>query len=285
MRQDAGRLLLEQRVRKVREAFDNRPGMIHEVKEGPNGEIGIRAVVGGYKGKPYVTQWLYPSNQHGGDTERHNYRKGQNVLVSWNNGRPQVHPYAPNKKNPVPKHAKDAGLKTKTHQLGKTRTTRKDGAADWWIAKQGEQEEESSSNGLGEMGWGGSGSGASGSSQQAAGQGGQQQQSDDPAVHNYIDESGGTGGRVVDKKVRYAAHEKGAKIRADDKAWAIASLDDKIIYCHGEEDCIVSKPWTVKKHKDPVPNHDDLIKGEQGSQQTGGQSNQFAAGPTNHALG
>ena len=53
MRQDPTQLLLEARNRKVREAWDNRPCRIDEVKEGPDGQIGIRVVLGGMNRPPF----------------------------------------------------------------------------------------------------------------------------------------------------------------------------------------------------------------------------------------
>ena len=84
-------------------------------------------------------------------------------------------------------------------------------------------------------------------------------------------QSGGSGGQSggggqQQEKEHYAAHEKGAKIRAGTENYFVSEKDKKNLmrskidnYVHAVEgQNFVNKPWVIKDSpKDPVPNHDE----------------------------
>jgi hypothetical protein len=116
---------------------------------------------------------------------------------------------------------------------------------------------------------GGSGGGqkTSSSSQQQQGQQ-QQQKKEEKAMAVTMHEKMGHTAKIGDgdDAVRYAAHEKGAKLRAgkdnfivtekDKKNYVKAKIDNYVHANDGQN--YVNKPWVIKNcPKDPVPNHDE----------------------------
>jgi hypothetical protein len=110
------------------------------------------------------------------------------------------------------------------------------------------------------------GGGQQKSSQQQ--QGKQEQKKEEKAMAVSMHEKMGHTAKIGDgdSAVRYAAHEKGAKIRAGKDNFIVAEKDKKN-YCKAKIDNYVhaidgqnyvNKPWVIKDcPKDPVPNHDE----------------------------
>jgi hypothetical protein len=253
MRRDPQQLLLEQRERKNREALtQERMGRIHEVKEGQNGEIGVRVVIGGSKQRPWISPWCYPQQQHGGDTERPYYKKGQNVLVSFRGGRPDqpiISHGPPSKKLGVPAHAKDTGLQSKTGQLGKARRSTTKDTIEHWLAEEEEQEQEDQSNGIGDdgiPGLVGNGPGAGGGAKVSQGsqmQGQQQQKkAGKPKMIQRMNEEGGITHRVTEKN-RLGITEKGTKIKGGKSGYVVDTDGDIHAITQGKPR--VSRPWVL----------------------------------------
>ena len=168
-------------------------------------------------GKPVLSPWLDTSNHRGGARERRFYKKGQNVTIDTVNGEMDesatVSADAPNEKFKAPDHADEAGEEAETYQLGELHTTKKGDTYEMFLR------EERKKDGEGRL--------------RAA----------KPASMKFrLNKSGGVTGQVGD--ARFAAHEKGAKLRMGDQWVAIT-----------REGIFFSSPPTLGK-EDPIPNDD-----------------------------
>ena len=169
-------------------------------------------------GKPVLSPWLDTSNHRGGARERRFYKKGQNVTIDTVNGEMDesatVSADAPNEKFKAPDHAEEAGEDAETYQLGELHTTKKGDTYEIFLREERKEDEE-------------------GRLQRAAAK---------PSMKFRFHKSGGVTGQVGE--ARFAAHEKGAKLRMGEQWVAITS-----------EGIFFSSPPTLGS-QDPIPNDD-----------------------------
>ena len=167
-------------------------------------------------GKPVKSPWLDTSNHRGGARERRFYKKGQNVTIDTVNGQMDesatVSADAPNEKFKAPDHAEEAGEDAETYQLGELHTTKKGDSYEIFLREERKDGEP------------------------------QQRAATKPSMKFRFHKSGGVTGQVGE--ARFAAHEKGAKLRIGEQ-W-IAVTKDGILF---------SSPPTLAK-EDPIPNDD-----------------------------
>jgi hypothetical protein len=172
-------------------------------------------------GKPVKSPWLDTANHRGGARERRLYKKGQNVTIDTVNGEMDesatVSADAPNEKFKAPDHAEEAGEDAETYQLGELHTTKKGDSYEVFLREEQKDDESSS-----------------GSPQRAA--------AAKPSMKFRLHKSGGVTGQVGE--ARFAAHEKGAKLRMGEQWVAITS-----------EGIFFSSPPTLGG-QDPIPNDD-----------------------------
>jgi hypothetical protein len=148
------------------------------------------------------------------------------------------------------------------------RTTTKD-TIEHWLAEEDEQEQEDQSNGLGSDGYpfmGSGGAGQMGQQQQQMGQE-QQKKAGKPKQIVRINAEAGVTGRH--EKNRFAASDKGAKIKASSKSQVVAA-DDGHVYVHVSKRPIVDRPWVVAKAPDPLKDDDKTAHDKQSGQGAGG---------------
>ena len=170
-------------------------------------------------GKPVLSPWLDTSNHRGGARERRFYKKGQNVTIDTVNGEMDesatVSADAPNEKFKPPDHAEEAGEEAETYQLGELHTTKKGDTYEMFLREERE-----------------------GRRRRAA----CRRRREAPSMKFRFHKSGGVTGQVGE--ARFAAHEKGAKLRMGEQWVAITS-----------EGIFFSSPPTLGK-EDPIPNDD-----------------------------
>jgi hypothetical protein len=168
-------------------------------------------------GKPVLSPWLDTSNHRGGARERRFYKKGQNVTIDTVNGEMDesatVSPDAPNEKFKPPDHADDTGEEAETYQLGELHSTKKGDTYEVFLREEREEDGQ-----------------------------GRLRAAKPPSMKFRINKSGGVSGQVGE--ARFAAHEKGAKLRMGDQWVAIT-----------REGIFFSSPPTLGK-EDPIPNDD-----------------------------
>jgi hypothetical protein len=214
-------------------------GTVHEVKGDK-----IRINWGnGPTGQPVLSPWIDTSDHRGGSRERKFYKKGQNVGIATINGHMDenstISADSPNQKFKAPDHADDAGEESETYQLGEMHKTNSKDTYDYFLAEEQQQDQQGGQQGGGGMGGGGQGGGAGG---------GQQQQKQKPKAQmkQRMNKKGGLTGRVGDGDgaARYAACEKGAKIRKGSNCFWV---DAGGVWC--------SKPPQIKA--DGLPNDND----------------------------
>jgi hypothetical protein len=167
-------------------------------------------------GKPVLSPWLDTSNHRGGARERRFYKKGQNVTIDTVNGEMDeaatVSADAPNEKFKPPDHADDAGEDAETYQLGELHTTKKGDTYEVFLREERKEDAE-----------------------------GRLMAAAKPSMKFRFNKSGGVTGQVGE--ARFAAHEKGAKLRIGGQWIAVTS-----------EGIIFSSP--PKLGEDPIPNDD-----------------------------
>jgi hypothetical protein len=253
---DFQQLLLDLRERLRRESYGDRVGRIHEVRGDK-----VRVVMGGTPDKPMLSPWLHTTNMRGGARERRFFRKGQTVRLSCPGGdlrQATVTHYAESDYYPAPDHADDAGEEAETYQQGATRVTKTEDTYEMWLAEQSSQQPNVSGTGI-----------VKGVGQQQAG--GQQQQKSpgSPASILRQNKDGGITGRVAKNDSRFAAHEKGAKIKAKPENWVVADPQAGEVIVHVEKQAIVNKPWVIEDKKDPVPDDNKHVSGRGKKQASG----------------
>jgi hypothetical protein len=272
--------------------MSERDGYVHEVKGDK-----MRAVIGiKPDGSPMLSPWTSTSDHRGGSRERNQYVKGQNVRLSAPGGdyrQATLSPGAHGKSFPAPAHADQ--INGDSYQSGKIRKSTNRVGGDQGGEASGNQPDGQQSGGQQsgdqqkdqkhfDESWiadqddnapahqdqsgkpeNGSSSGKDGSSSDGSGQ----QQSDaKPIMKQRMHEEGGLTGRVgkdADSTARYAAHEKGAKLKfgKDATTWAdkegtwMRFGDDNVLWVD-KEGIWSSKPIQVKdmKKKDPIPDDD-----------------------------
>jgi hypothetical protein len=250
---DFQQLLLDLRERLRRESFGDRVGRVHEVKGDK-----VRVVLGGTPDKPMLSPWLHTTNMRGGARERRFFRKGQTVRLSCPGGdlrQATVTHYAESDDYPAPDHADDAGEEAETYQQGAMRVTKTEDTYEMWLAEQASQQPNVTGTGI-----------VKGTGQQQAG--GQQQQKGpgSPASILRQNKQGGITGRIGTNS-RFAAHERGAKIKAK-KNHVLTSIDEDRVMVRSEKDPIVNKPWVIVDKPDPIPDDDKHVSGR-GKQSSG----------------
>jgi hypothetical protein len=265
--------------------MSERDGYVHEVKGDK-----MRAVIGiKPDGSPMLSPWTSTSDHRGGSRERNQYVKGQNVRLSAPGGdyrQATLSPGAHGKSFPAPAHADQ--INGDSYQSGKIRKSTNRTGGDQggqsssgssgngqsgdqqqdqeqkhfdesWIADQ-DDNAPSHQDQSGKPEDGGGGSGGSGQQQQG--------NSAKPVMKQRMHEESGLTGRVgkdADSTARYAAHEKGAKLKFGKDATAWADKDgtwmrfgDNNVLWVDKEGIWSSKPIQVKEmnKKDPIPDDD-----------------------------
>lgn len=209
-----------------------RVGTVHEVKSGGK-ERKMRVKLGdGEDGKPILGPWLHSASDRGSHAEEEQYKKGQNVvMISPNGDHRQAHilPAAENNQRGRPDHATDDAH---TYQFEKLRIKKTKDAYDIWIDES-----------AGEGGKSAEPAAGAGGGKSAAGGEQSKKQEAKPKMKVRLSESKGITGRYG-KDMRFAAHEKGVKLRAGQK-FAVVTKDNMI----------TSHPWEIGA--DPIPNDDD----------------------------
>jgi len=240
-----------------RMATADRMGTVHEVKQ-EGGEQKIRVEMGlDPNGKPLIGPWMNTTDKRGATREQHQYKKGQNVRISGQDGdyrQATVTAWAEGKSFPQPDSAPEHGYGD-SYQAGKLHTGKwlpeddqqqgggagpqgggqsggqsgqggqqgeKNHRHEVWIAK--DDNKPPAHSGKSRIMQGGDGGGQQGQQQ---GQQGQQQKKLEEAVMVSTDEKNGFTGRVG-KDVRVAAHPEGAKTRAG-KTYYSAKKDDNAV--------------------------------------------------------
>lgn len=200
-----------------------RVGVVKEVKGDK-----LRMVIGkNQDGEEVLSPWLNTNNHRGGARERRFYKKGQNLALISPSGDPRqgvLMPYAPNKDFLRPDHANKSGQDEETFQLDDLRVRKtKEGYSIWLQPPKQQQQQQ-----------------------------GDQQKLPDPDSDKSgqakmllkISKDGGITGRVG-KKMRFSAHEKGVKLKAD---------KDFLVVVPGK--IIASQELTMGQ--DPIPDDDEV---------------------------
>jgi hypothetical protein len=250
---DFQQLLLELRERLRRESYGDRLGRVHEVKGDK-----VRVVMGGMPDKPMLSPWLHTTNMRGGARERRFFRKGQTVRLSCPGGdlrQATVTHYAESDYYPAPDHADDAGEDAETYQQGATRVTKTEDTYEMWLAEQSSQQPNVSGTGI-----------VKGNGQQQAGGQQQQKSAGSPASILRQNKDGGITGRIG-TDVRFASHQKGAKLKAKQNH-VIADKEDDRVKVKSQKEPWVSKPWVIRDHEDPIPDDNEHVSGR-GKKQAG----------------
>jgi hypothetical protein len=168
-------------------------------------------------GKPVLSPWLDTSNHRGGARERRFYKKGQNVTIDTVNGQMDesatVSADAPNEKFKPPDHAEDEGEEAETYQLGELHTTKKGDTYEIFLREEREEDAQ-----------------------------GRLRAAKSPAMKLRVNKSGGITGSVGE--ARFAAHEKGAKLRFGNHFVVVT------------QDAIIFSAPPVIGGEDPIPNDD-----------------------------
>ena len=230
-----------------------------------------------------LSPWTFTTDHRGGSREQDFYRKGQTVRLSSPGGdlrQATLTPWAENDHYKPPDHTK--GVKDgKTFQLGSARHTKTSDSVEHWLDDGEGKQPEITGNGVGSGGGGSSGGGSQGSQGEQGGQQGQQQQAK-PKTMLRQNKEGGVHGRVGED-CRFAAHEKGAKVKAGDDNFVTAHKDGKVhqkakdewvgeskTFVVNSDKPLVKTPWKIgsKAAKDSVPD-DNKYEGQ--DQQQGGQ--------------
>lgn len=215
---DIQRLIYEVADLKRRLGQMVRVGSVKEVKSG-KGEQKLRMVLGKDKnGEEILSPWLHTADHRGGAREEARYKQGQNVMLIAPDGdwrQAQVFPYSENDKHLRPDHASDD---SETYQFDQLRVTKKKDHYEVWISNEKE------------------------SDQQQSGEGRREQSAGTPKMKLRIHNDGGITGRVGE--VRFAAHEKGAKLKHGGNAIFVDASG-----------CWTTKAIEVKG--DPIPDDDD----------------------------
>lgn len=160
-------------------------------------------------GKPVLSPWLHTSSMRGGARERRFYKKGQNIAILSPTGDPRqgiILPYAPNKNFLAPDHANKSGQDEEVYQLDDLRVKKTKEGYDIWLQPP-KQNQSSKSGHLTQM-------------PTQNGDGNSQ-----ALMKLRLNRSGGITGRVG--KMRFHAHKKGAKIKANKDF--VAVVDGQII--------------------------------------------------------
>jgi hypothetical protein len=262
---DFQQLLLDQRERFRRESYGDRVGRVHEVKGDK-----VRVVLGGTPDTPMLSPWLHTTLMRGGARERRFFRKGQTVRLSCPGGdlrQATVTHYAESDYYPAPDHAEDAGEDSETYQQGRTRQTITEDTQEAWLAQ--EESQQPNVQGQGVM---------RGQQQQGKQQQGQQQQksSGSPASILRQNKDGGITGRIG-TDVRFAAHEKGPKLKAKQDNWLLIDKQEERVKVKSKQDPWINKPWVIKDHEDPIPDDNKHVSGRKKSPGAGGGSGQQGA--------
>ena len=243
---DFQQLLLEQRERFRRESYADRVGRVHEVKGDK-----VRVVLGGTPDKPMLSPWLHTTLMRGGARERRFFRKGQTVRLSCPGGdlrQATVTHYAESDHYPAPDHADDAGEESETYQQGQTRQTITEDTHETWLAQQESQQPNVQGTGV-----------VKGQQQQTP----QQQQQKSPGSPASIlrqNKSGGITGRIG-TDVRFAAHQKGPKLKAKQDNWLLIDKEEERVKVRSKQDPWINKPWVIKDHEDPIPDDNQHVSG------------------------
>lgn len=240
---DFQQLLLDQRERFRRESFADRVGRVHEVKGDK-----VRVVLGGTADKPMLSPWLHTTLMRGGARERRFFRKGQTVRLSCPGGdlrQATVTHYAESDYYPAPDHADDAGEDSETYQQGRTRQTITEDTQETWLAQ--EDSEQPNVQGPGVV------------KGQQQGQQQQQKSAGSPASILRQNKDGGITGRIG-TDVRFAAHQKGPKLKAKENHMLIDKEDDRV-KVKSKQDPWINKPWVIKDHEDPIPDDNQHVSG------------------------
>lgn len=206
-------------------------GTVYEVGQGGDR---IRMVIGkDQDGKDVLGPWLPTGNtMYGGARERRFFKKGQNILMLRVNGdafQGITLPYSRNKDYDAPDHANETGQDEETYQLEDLRVRKTKDCYEIWLEppkKKKQQQQQSTS---------GTSTGADEKEEPHKQKLGQAKMK--LKIHN----NGGITGRVG--KNRFAAHSKGAKIKAGSDFAAV--VNGKLI---------CSRPWEIGK--DPIPDDD-----------------------------
>jgi hypothetical protein len=205
-----------------------RMGTVHEVKSGGR-ERKMRIKLGeGEDGKPILGPWQHSASDRGGHAEEEQFKKGQNVVMISPAGdfrQAHVMPAAENNQRGRPDHATDD---SHTYQFEKLRIKKTKDAYDIWIDESKGEEGKSAEPA-------GSKAGAGGDSSKKP--------EAKPKMKVRLSDSKGITGRFG-KDMRFAAGEKGVKLRAKDR-WAVVTKDT----------LVTSHPWEIGA--DPLPNDDD----------------------------
>src|SRR5262245_43135302 len=220
---DFQQLLLDQRERFRRESYGERVGRVHEVQGDK-----VRVVLGGTPDKPMLSPWLHTTNMRGGARERRFFRKGQTVRLSCPGGdlrQATVTHYAESDYYPAPDHADDAGENSETYQQGSTRQTITEDTSETWLAQQESQQPNVRGQGV-----------IKGQQQGQQQQGEQQKSPGSPASILRQNKDGGITGRIG-TDVRFAAHEKGPKLKAK-QSHMLIDKNEKRVKVKSEAD-----PW------------------------------------------
>jgi hypothetical protein len=242
-----------------------RVGRVHEVKGDK-----VRVVLGGTPDTPMLSPWLHTTLMRGGARERRFFRKGQTVRLSCPGGdlrQATVTHYAESDYYPAPDHAEDAGEDSETYQQGRTRQTITEDTQEAWLAQ--EESQQPNVQGQGVM---------RGQQQQGKQQQGQQQQksSGSPASILRQNKDGGITGRIG-TDVRFAAHEKGPKLKAKQDNWLLIDKQEERVKVKSKQDPWINKPWVIKDHEDPIPDDNKHVSGRKKSPGAGGGSGQQGA--------
>lgn len=208
----------------------DRFGTVHEVQGDK-----FRAVIGVKpNGQPLLSPWVHTSDQRGGNRERHQYVKGQNVRLSGVNGsfrNASVSHWAESQSFPAPQHADQVQGHTTQNKDVHTSASQ-DGYHDVFIADSDNPPQHQDQTG--ELQQQGSGGGQQQQQQQQ-----QQNQQVEAKAKSRVNKDGPAVTHRVGKNVHVIAHQDGAVINYGE------SMENTIWV--NKENCYSSKPIQIKK--------------------------------------
>lgn len=279
----------------------NRQAVVKEVKE-EGGERKVRCIIGVRPdGSEWLTPWMSTQEQRSGQERSQSAIKpGQNGVIqgSFRQGTFSAQGES-TKSSPQPKHApqtngpsSSVGKKFRSAVHGGQDEQQQGGGSQgsggggqgggggqqqekehYWtnyLVKEDEKLEQwkPQSGKAKSTTTGNSGGGGQQASEQKQGDQKQQQQKEEKSMAVTMHEKMGHTAKIGDgdSAVRYAAHEKGAKIRAGKDNYFVSEKDKKNLikskmdnFVHAKDgQNYVNKPWVIKDAPDdPVPNHDE----------------------------
>ena len=273
----------------------NRHGVVDEVKE-EGGERCFRCTIGVKPdGTPWRTPWMRSQEQRsGGERSQSKVKEGQNMVIQGDPRNGTATPSSEADHAPQPNHApqtngfsQSVGKRLRiAHHGGKDEGGQGGGGQGGggggqqqgdefhysgnWISEEDEEMKQwKPQSGKAEGGGSsgsqlGSGGGIEKGQQQEQQKQGEQKK-EKRAMQTFMHQKNGAAGLVGtgDKASRYAAHEKGAKVRSGEDNYFVAEKD-KNSFAYAKKDfyakakdgqCFVNKPWVIRDGpKDPVPN-------------------------------